>query len=145
MILHTIEEIELVGQKFKDVKVVPGLYQDGSLALMLYLNDGEQLSKVSVNLPDGTPRPATNCVWVKTWSENEGMVEQLVEKGVLTLTGRETDVGPFHVRAIEAALVIPTDVAHEYAAWWMQAFGLADDPRVPEVVPGVLREIGAGR
>ena len=27
----------------------------------------------------------------------------------------------------------------------LEAFGLADDPRVPEVVPGVLREIGAGR
>ena len=27
----------------------------------------------------------------------------------------------------------------------LDAFGLADDPRVPEVVPGVLREIGAGR
>ena len=27
----------------------------------------------------------------------------------------------------------------------LEAFGLADDPRVPEVVPGVLREIGAGQ
>ena len=27
----------------------------------------------------------------------------------------------------------------------LEAFGLADDPRVPEVVPAVLREIGAGR
>ena len=27
----------------------------------------------------------------------------------------------------------------------LEAFGLGDDPRVPEVVPAVLREIGAGR
>ena len=27
----------------------------------------------------------------------------------------------------------------------LEAFGLGDDPRVAEIVPGVLREIGAGR
>lgn len=60
----------------------------------------EPYGTVSVNLPEP---PAGGCIWVKTWAENEGLLEQLVNLGLLELTGREQYSG--WVNAPEAKLI----------------------------------------
>lgn len=43
--------------------------------------------RASVNLADwGVPAAPHDCIWVKTWSENQGVWEALVAAGVLTDT-----------------------------------------------------------
>lgn len=60
----------------------------------------EPYGNVSVNLD--IP-PDKGCIWVKTWAENEGLLEQLVNLGLLKPTGRTQSTG--WVEATEARLV----------------------------------------
>lgn len=65
---------------------------------------GERLTVATVSLiPCGNPKPAFGCVWLKGWSENEGIPEALVAGGVIELTGRSTSTGCFVV-AVEGRL-----------------------------------------
>lgn len=68
-----------------------GQYQGGKIALRLVDADpegwGEQVATATVNLYDPPP-PAEmwdpkKHVWIKSWSENEGMYEALVAAGVI--------------------------------------------------------------
>lgn len=69
---------------------------------------GERLTVATVSLiPYGNPKPAYGCVWLKGWSENEGIPDALVAGGVVTLTGRSTSTG-YGVIAVEGRL---TDAA----------------------------------
>ena len=64
---------------------------------------GERLTTATVSLiPYGNPKPAFGCVWLKGWSENEGIPEALVAGGVIELTGRSTSTG--FVVAVEGRL-----------------------------------------
>ena len=73
---------------------------DGSIALMATTEYGEPAFNVTVNL-EMPPFPGT--FWVKQWSENEGIVEELVKRGILRLTGEEVRTG--FVEAFGAQLV----------------------------------------
>ena len=63
---------------------------DGSIALMATTEYGEPAFNVTVNL-EMPPFPGT--FWVKQWSENEGIVEELVKRGIIRLTGFEMPTG----------------------------------------------------
>ena len=54
-------------------------YQNGNLAVQLNLDDGEPFATLSVNVEGITL--ADNEFVAKTYSENEGLVEQFIEKG----------------------------------------------------------------
>lgn len=81
-------DISLGGVTYKDVTVSKDKYGDGSLALIL--EDGERIAVVSVWLEE---HPADGCIWVKNYSENSGIQEEMVSLGLLELTGRVAQAG----------------------------------------------------
>lgn len=75
-------------------QVYVGRYADGMLALVLLDPEtGEQLLCATVCMADTATYTSKRHVWLKVWSENEGIEEALVKAGVLTLTGRTTPAG----------------------------------------------------
>ena len=81
----------------KEVEIVTGRYQNGRLAVQLVCH-GEGYATVSVNLP---MEPLGHDEFVfKTYSENEGLYEELLRTGVIEWTGRTADtrtLGPLPV------------------------------------------------
>ena len=66
--------------------------ESGRVALTLEdADDGEPISTCTVNLPDEPLGEGE--VFIKDYSENEGMVEFLVKEGVVERTGREVQSG----------------------------------------------------
>ena len=79
-------------------------YQDnGRIAIVLFDDEsGEQLFVASVNLPEvALPE---NHVFIKNWSENRGVLQSLVDAGILRSTGRRVPTG--YVEADECELLI---------------------------------------
>lgn len=62
----------------------------------------EPMATATVNIMEETPAP--NCVFIKTWSENEGILEALEKAGVVKRTGRQILCG-FGSVAEEAQLI----------------------------------------
>ena len=54
---------------------------------------GERITTATVALSEYGVAPSTGCVWLKGWSENEGLPERLQEIGVVRLTGRAAPCG----------------------------------------------------
>lgn len=94
-------DLRIVGATYKDVRVEYSYYYEGGLAMLLFTQEGEPLSTVSVYLEDSTP--SKGCIWVKTWSENEGLLEQLESAKLLKRTGRYARAG--FAQAAEAQLL----------------------------------------
>lgn len=64
----------------------------GGIALQLFdANDGELISVCTVNLPE--EELGENEVFIKDYSENEGMVNFLVNEGIIELTGETVQSG----------------------------------------------------
>ena len=84
---------------FKDYqcKVRPVLYSDGNPGLVLEdAIDGSTIATASVNLPDKSkPLSITGSLllWIKNWSENEGILEVLLNTKVIEHTGLFTNSG----------------------------------------------------
>lgn len=100
--------IVLGNHPYKDVTVRVEKYADLSgPAVQLYAPDEEldgwidQLATVSVNLHPLAPAPG--CIWVKDYSENEGMLDQMEAAGLLARTGRTTTSG--YVTVPEARMI----------------------------------------
>lgn len=72
----------------KEMSVMLGSYAvDGSLALILCDKEtGARQLTASVWL-NGSPPLGKDRVWIKNWSENEGVFESLQAAGVITPTG----------------------------------------------------------
>ena len=62
---------------------------------------GEKLLTATVNLPVA---PAEGCVWLKTWSENQGLVDNLIKAGIISLTGAVAHTG--YACALEGRLLV---------------------------------------
>jgi hypothetical protein len=78
-----------------------GEYRDGTPAIQGVDPETEEpLFTASVRL--GEP-PSDGCLWLKGWSENEGIPESLVAAGVVKLTGRTGPTG--FCEAVEARLL----------------------------------------
>jgi hypothetical protein len=70
-----------------DVGVTQYVSAPDTLAVTLIGSDsGEPIAKVSVNIPDSPPQPG--CIWAKTWAENEGIADWLIEVQIAEPTGR---------------------------------------------------------
>lgn len=90
----------LTGAQYEVTIKAPGAYGNGQSAYILEGEpDGfpEEVARITVALP--LP-PAEGCIWVKDWSENEGLARQLVAEGLIELTGRFQPSG--FVNALEA-------------------------------------------
>jgi len=84
-----------------DVEVIFSEYFAGGTAIILGGEDGP-IGVATVYL-DGQP-PASGCVWIKDWSENEGVFDSLTKAGVIEPTGRTAPTG--FVVAHEAQLLV---------------------------------------
>jgi hypothetical protein len=78
-------------------------YRENQAVAMLLVDPktGEKLLTATVNLP---VKPAEGCVWLKTWSENQGVVDNLIKAGVISLTGAVAHTG--HAVALEGRLLV---------------------------------------
>lgn len=72
-------------------------YTNGRIALQLVSSAGEPLCTASVNLPDDECPP--DHVFIKNWSENEGVLEELIGHGVIS-----ESVGSVRTGFVTAAL-----------------------------------------
>ena len=88
-------------------------YGDGSLALLaLDPQTGQPALKLTVNMADtAAPKVLHPIVWLKTWAENEGVAEALVEAGIVTLNGFAFEVNQFGSLAVMATLTPATLLA----------------------------------
>jgi hypothetical protein len=66
-------------------------YQNGRTAIVLYDASGEEWTTATVNLPGAELAP--DEVLVKDYSENVGMLQALVEAGIVEPTGRTVRSG----------------------------------------------------
>lgn len=74
----------------------------GQMAVVLSAAKGGDVEAVlSCNLP-GTPPLLPDRFWLKSWSENEELARQLLDQGVIVLTGRKQATG--YAYALEAKL-----------------------------------------
>lgn len=97
-----VESIHLVGIDWPNVTILRSVYlsDPGTWALAANTAEGEPLSAFSVNLDT---RPAEGCIWVKTWSEGEGALEELIRLGIVEPTGASCAAG--YAVAIEARII----------------------------------------
>lgn len=84
----------------EEVELTFGHYEDSSPAIQGASLDGEPLFKATVMLDE---KPSEGCIFLKGWSENEGIPECLVKAGIVELTGRKVKTG--FCEAIEAKLL----------------------------------------
>lgn len=81
-----------------------GKYTNGQVAIRGFdASTKEPVYMATVALPY---KPAQGCVWLKTWSENSGLVDQLIIAGVVSLTGRVQLVAGTKVFALEGRLLV---------------------------------------
>jgi hypothetical protein len=60
---------------------------DNSLAMILDTPRGECIAKATICLDEFGHRPQPGEVFIKDWSENEGMFKGLIDAGVIVDTG----------------------------------------------------------
>lgn len=82
--------------------VVSTYRADGMIAIQLIGSDGAPSLTATVCMVDYTTFRSRRHVWIKTWSENEGVVEALEKAGIIALTGTTHPAG--FATAVEAVL-----------------------------------------
>lgn len=92
-----------INSKFcnEEVELSFGQYGDGSTAIQGISLQGEPIFTATVALDE---KPTEGCVFLKGWSENEGVPEALVKAGIVELTGRKIKTG--FCEAEEAKLLL---------------------------------------
>ena len=78
-------------------------YMDGSTALVIYSARGKEATATVCLAPIG-PAAEEGFVWLKGWSENEGIPEALEKAGIVRRTGELYPTG--HVAAELAEILI---------------------------------------
>ena len=85
-----------------------GRYQDNSIAIKISLAmTGEPMGVATVCLAQYKEKPAEGNVFIKNWSENEGILESLQESGILGESVAQHKTG--FATADECKLLIPLD------------------------------------
>lgn len=90
-------------------KVRFGIYYNGKTSIILvHPNTGERLAVATVNIyRPGVKETGPGFVWLKGWSENEGIPEALEKAGIVKRTG-ETFLTGF-VKAELAEILVGTN------------------------------------
>lgn len=71
-----------------------GRYGSGEIALEVVGDEGDTQYVATASLvPHGGPDPGEYGVWLKGWSENEGVPKALLDAGIVTLTVRRHPAG----------------------------------------------------
>ena len=81
-------------------------YQEDPDVPALFFTDSyrEQLAIATVNLGGSGRYPAEGNVFIKTWSENEGILEALIERGIISEPVRKLETG--QTEAVECKLLV---------------------------------------
>lgn len=87
--------------KDTEAVVYAKLYGNGSTALLISDLNGERLFTATVALEE---TPQKGFVFIKDWSENEGVLQCLIDQGVIRQPVREIKTG--FVYAFECQLMI---------------------------------------
>jgi hypothetical protein len=74
-------------------------YISGGAPALLFEDSGKRLVTLSVNMVGETLMP--NYTFIKDYSENEGVLEQLVKHGIVRDTGTRTATGFVTVPLVE--------------------------------------------
>ena len=81
-------------QFFTAGTVVFHRYQSGEIAIEIIDDEGDRVGTATCALvPYGAPHPGKFGLWLKGWSENEGVPQALADAGIVTLTGRHHRTG----------------------------------------------------
>lgn len=90
---------------------VVGLYHDRSPALEIrHIDDHSVAARASVYLSGtGRPVPPPFHTYIKTWSENVGILEELVAKEIVEPVGDPIKVGPLDAKAQLVRLLMPQE------------------------------------
>lgn len=75
------------------VNVYFGRYRDKSIAIISKSKDGEPMSTFTVCMMEYGLTPGLKQVFIKTWSENDGVLECLIREGLVTDTDKRYDAG----------------------------------------------------
>lgn len=71
-----------------------GRYPSGEIAMEILDEADEPQCVATVSLvPYGAQHPGAHGVWLKGYSENDGIPKALVDAGIVTLTGRQHPIG----------------------------------------------------
>lgn len=77
-----------------------GRYANGWLAVYTIDEDGQNALRISVNLEElGAAGPGPHEFWVKTWSENQGVLEAIRASGLAIAAGNVFTVNTYNSRA----------------------------------------------
>lgn len=88
----------------EECKVVMSRYADEMQrdAIMLFCPNGELMVVATVNIPEAMLQDGE--VWIKTWSENSGIYEALVDAGIIGKAVGSYPCG--HAKALRCHLLI---------------------------------------
>jgi len=66
---------------------------NGETAIRIFAEDGEPEATATVAIENAPTAHTRNGVWLKGWSENEGVPEALEKAGIVKLTGETHPTG----------------------------------------------------
>lgn len=79
---------------------------NNAIALELTHPEDGPIAVATVCLPDVNVVLETNQTWIKTWSENEGILEALIEAGIVKHGNLHVDVNGFGSMAVLVTVLI---------------------------------------
>lgn len=94
-----------------EVELRFGHYRNGSIAIQAFNSKGEPEFIATVALDE---MPPEGHVFLKGWSENEGIPFALVSAGIVKLTGRTIPAGFSFSKAYEAELLIEKESKEQF-------------------------------
>lgn len=90
-LITTLENFEATYVEQGTYQLLRGEYVYGGTAIMARTEDGEPAFVLSVYL-DGRPL-GQGLFWAKTWGENDGILEELVRRGIVREVGTTAETG----------------------------------------------------
>lgn len=106
--LTTIPSLKFIGHTWTNVRVEQSWYVvDQTVAIRLMLEDGDTLTTVTQNLGEYGLVPAEGCIFIKNYSEGEGLTAALQKVGIVKATGRTVSIPPFDAEILEARFLLP--------------------------------------
>lgn len=91
--------LNVCGRAFAGVIHRTAYLESGAAALLFNSEDGERIATLSVNLQQ--PLPSPNHTFIKDYSENEGVLAQLVAQNIVRDTGQRAASGFVTVPLVE--------------------------------------------
>ena len=105
------EEKNLMNYYDGDIMVHGTIYADKSPAIVMRTPDGEPIAKATTNVNELVALP-DNCVVIKDYSENVGVLRTMTRNGIVRLTGK---VVKLDYEVVNVALIINSSILKEVA------------------------------